>query len=130
MKRMFVLLAVLGAVAAIVVPVSSAANNGAQVTHLGSFSSTDAWFGPVNCQGDNVYKTAPKPMNQDNENCTMQAGYNGIAPGVYSTTNGTYPGWNSDFTTGPSAGHTATSATVTITDNGNGTYNENIVANY
>ena len=76
MKRMFVLLAALGALAAIAVPVSSAANNGnngngATVQRF-STSYNDAWFGPANCKGDHIVKTAPKAFIQDDENCTLQ----------------------------------------------------------
>lgn len=129
MKRMLVLLAVVGAFAAIVVPISAAANsNGASVTHMTPTSYYDGVFGQVNCyQGDNVSKAAPKPMNQDTEDCTILSG-GGI--GVYTYPNGNYPGWASDFTSGPSQGKVATSVTITVTANADGSSNEHIVANY
>jgi hypothetical protein len=133
MKRMLVLLAVLGALAAIVVPISAAANgNGSTVTHLTitpALSYNDPVVGPVNCyRGDNVFKTAPKPVNQDTEDCTILSG---AGNAVYNFPNGNYPGWVSDFTTGPSAFKLATSVTITVTPNADGiTSNEHIVANY
>ena len=59
-------------------------------------------------------------------------GVNGFPAGTYSPALGNYPGWVSDSVSpSHSAGQvTYTNVTIVVTDNGNGTSNEHIVAYY
>ena len=107
--------------------VAMAGGNGAVTTHIGPVSYTDPFFGPVtHCTGENVFKAGQ--FNKDSEDCTI---VNGATAGTYSLALGNYPGWLSDSKApSRSAGLVATSVTIVVTDNGNGTSNENIVAYY
>jgi hypothetical protein len=127
-RRLLVVGALAGALAIFAVPAATA-NNGATTTKLGTVSYTDGGFGPVTCSGANVTKTGPMAFIKDDENCTVLDPSQAIlGPGVYTI--GVDVGWNSDFSSGGSAGKAAVSGTVTVTDNGNGTWNEHIVAYY
>jgi hypothetical protein len=125
LRKLLVVGALVGALTVIAVPAATA-NNGATTTKLGKVSYTDPIFGPVTCSGANVTKTAPMAFIKDDENCTILdgTGFVGVLVINVDIT------WFSDFTTGGSAGQFAVSGTVTVTDNGNGTSNEHIVAYY
>jgi hypothetical protein len=96
-------------------------------THIGPVSYTDAVVGSVtHCSGENVFKAGQ--FNKDSEDCTI---VNGFPAGTYSPALGNYPGWLSDSVApSHSKGLVTTNVTIVVTDNGNGTSNENIVAYY
>jgi hypothetical protein len=116
MRKIMVLAVSVCALAGLGVASSVAsANNGATTTHF-TANYTDPTFGPAVCSGERIVKTAPKAFVKDSETCLLTTGY---TAGVYTI------GWNSDLD-----GKPAVSVTETITDNGDGTSTENIVANY
>jgi hypothetical protein len=101
----------------------AAAGKGAQTTHF-TASYTDPVWGPVVCAGERIVKTAPKAFIKDSEDCTI---LNGVPAGAYGThACADFGGWTSDYD-GMSAGPNCTEV---ITDNGDGTANNHIVAYY
>ena len=75
----------------------------------------------MQCSGEHIVKTAPKAFTKDSETCLI---LNGYPTGTYTAPQ--TGGWISDFD------HVSftNDVTIVVTDNGNGTSTENIVANY
>jgi hypothetical protein len=120
MKRIMLLVLVVFALAGTGIASGVAtAGNGADTTHF-TASYTDPTFGPVVCAGERIVKTAPKAFIKDSEDCTI---LNGFPAGTYDCTD--FGGWLSDFD-----GMQAVTCTHVITDNGDGTSNDHIVAYY
>ena len=120
MKRIMLLVfAVFALAGAGLGPSVAAANNGANTTHF-TASYTDPVLGPVVCAGERIVKTAPHAFIKDSEDCTI---LNGFPAGTFSCTD--FGGWFSDFD-----GMFTLDCTLVITDNGDGTSNNHIVAYY
>jgi hypothetical protein len=100
----------------------AAASNGATTTHF-TAAYTDPVFGPVVCAGERISKSAPKAFTKDSEDCTLLEGF---PAGTYNCADEPFEGWASDYD-----GMLATlDCTFRITDNGDGTSNNHIVAYY
>jgi hypothetical protein len=120
MKRIMLLVLVVFALAGTGIASGVAtANNGADTTHF-TASYTDPVFGPVVCAGERIVKTAPKAFTKDSEDCTI---LNGFPAGTYACAD--FGGWFSDFD-----GLFTLDCTFVVTDNGDGTSNNHIVAYY
>ena len=99
----------------------AAAGDGAKTTHF-TASYTDAVFGLVVCAGERISKSALKAFIKDSEDCTLLEGF----PARDLRLRGqTFEGWASDYD-----GMLALDCTFVITDNGDGTWNNHIVAYY
>ena len=98
----------------------AAAANGATTIHF-TASYTDPGFGPVLCTGERIVKTAPNAFTKDSEDCTI---LNGFPAGTYTCAD-LGVGWFSDYD-----GLFTLDCTFVITDNGDGTSNNHIVAYY
>ena len=99
----------------------ASASNGTQTTHF------TAVYGQFTCAGERIVKTAPKAFVKDSETCLDSSGTGDLPAGTYD-----FSGlWASDyeyFTFGTF--RIAVSATIVVTDNGDGTTTWNIVAYY
>jgi hypothetical protein len=118
-KIMLLVFAVFALAGAGLGPNVAAADNGANTTPFMA-SYTDPVLGPVVCSGVRIVKTAPHAFIKDSEDCTI---LNGFPAGTFSCTD--VGGWFSDFD-----GMFTLDCTLVITDNGDGTSNNHIVAYY
>ena len=92
------------------------------------FKFTDAG---ISCTGVHILTTGRNPVHKESITCIDTVGY--FAPGTYST------GWFSDYhvfilheprPVDPADPNVAISATIVVTDNGNGTFTWNVVSYY
>lgn len=102
------------------------AGNGATTTPF-KFTA----FG-VSCSGVHIVKAAPNPVHKESETCTDTVGY--YPPGTYSLgSGGPYSGWFSDyhfFVLHEPVFLVATSGTLVVKDNGDGTFAWDAVSYY
>lgn len=122
MKRLSVLIAAF--VVVLSVAAVATANNGATTTPF------QVSYGTFTCSGANIVKSAPKAFVKDSETCIDSVGVaDGFVPGTYDLSGA----WLSDyylFVANPSTSVLATSATLVVTLNVDGTTTWNIVAYY
>ena len=104
------------------------ANNGATTT---PFKATYVNGSQFTCSGAHIVKTAPKAFVKDSETCIDSLGVaDGFGVGTYDLT---AIGWFSDyyfFVASPSSLVLATSGTLVVTLNADGTTTWNVVAYY
>ena len=97
----------------------ASADNGATTTHF-TTAYTDPTLGHVTCSGERITKTGPKAFIKDSETCLIG---NGFPAGTYTTAD--FGPWYSDYD-----GKVSTNATLTVTENPDGTATGVIVAYY
>lgn len=124
MRLRFVIL--LCGIFALMFAATANASNGATVSHFG-YSWSDQ-NGTGSCSGARISHDGRNAFIKDSESCITTVAF--YAPGVYDLAAPSFGGWCSDYDAQFNVCNVATSGTLTVTYNGDGTYTWDVVAYY